>query len=59
MRTTFSEIHIFNDDLFQYETSFIFNRKEWGIGNRGVRTIEKGVRDREWVEKGCSMGHKP
>jgi hypothetical protein len=30
MRTTFSEISLFNNDLFQHETSFIFNGKEWG-----------------------------
>jgi hypothetical protein len=28
-RTTFSEICLFSDDLFQHEKSFIFNRKEW------------------------------
>jgi hypothetical protein len=40
MRTTFSEICLFNADFFQHETSFIFNGKEWGIGSGGERMRE-------------------
>jgi hypothetical protein len=32
MRTTFSEIHLFNDASQNYDTSFILNRKEQGVG---------------------------
>jgi hypothetical protein len=41
-RTTFCEIHLFSDDLFQHETSFIYNRKEWGVGSRGERLSVRG-----------------
>ncbi len=59
MRTTFSEIRLFTDDLFQHETSFIFNGKEWGIGNRGERTREKECARWRVGRNGCSVGHKP
>jgi hypothetical protein len=51
MRTTYDEICLFNVDLFQHETSLIFNRKEWDIGSRGERKKEREcVRDIEWVK---------
>ncbi len=59
MRTTFSEIRLFNDDLFQHETSFKFNRKEWGIGNGGGRMREKEDARQRVGRKGCGVGHKP
>jgi hypothetical protein len=56
MKMTFGEIRLFNDDLFQNETSFIFNGKEWGIGNGGERTRErKSERQRvgeKWLRQG-------
>ncbi len=43
MRTTFDEIRLFNDDLFQHETSFILHGKEWGHRQqRGENEREKG-----------------
>jgi hypothetical protein len=59
MRTTFSEIRLFNDDLFQHETSFIFNGKEWGIGNGGGRMREKECARQRVGRKGCGVGHIP
>jgi hypothetical protein len=41
MRTTYGEICLFNDDLFQHETAFIFNGKKWGIGSGGGRKKER------------------
>ncbi len=30
MRTTFCEMHLFNDTSQKHDTSFILNGKEWG-----------------------------
>ncbi len=32
MRTTFCEMHLFNDTSQKHDTSFILNGKEWGKG---------------------------
>jgi hypothetical protein len=48
MRMTFGEIRLFNDDLFQHETSFKFNGKEWGIGNGGERRSERPRMGEKW-----------
>jgi len=41
MRTTFTEMHLFNKSQRQ-DTSFILNRKEWGVrGIEGEREKEK------------------
>jgi hypothetical protein len=57
MRTTFSEMHLSNDDSWRHNTSFIFNRKEWGVGRVGERERER-QRCGALLEKGCGMGHK-
>jgi hypothetical protein len=50
---------LFNDDLFKHETSFIFNRKEWGVSKtKRERKKERRVRGRVWVKKGCGVDHK-
>jgi hypothetical protein len=58
MRTTFSEMHLFNDDSQRKDTSFILNGKEWGVSG----TEREGERERErcgaLVKKGCGVGHK-
>ncbi len=56
MRTMFSEIHLFNDDLFQHKTSFIFNGKGMGIVDRGERMREKECARQRVGGEGCSMG---
>jgi hypothetical protein len=42
MRTTFSEIHLFNDDLFCAWYIFIFNRKGWAESKLAERQKERG-----------------
>ncbi len=59
MRTTFAEIHLFNNDFFQHVTSFIFNGKGMGIVDGGERMREKECARRRAGGKGCGMGHKP
>ncbi len=58
MRTTFSEMHLFNDNCYKQETSFICGRKEWGIGRHEGERQRERVRCRVWVEKGYSVGKK-
>ncbi len=41
MRTTFSEMHLFNDASQNHDTSFILNRKERGVG-KTERKSERG-----------------
>jgi hypothetical protein len=43
MRTTFCEMHLFNDVSQKHETSFILNRKEWG-NSKTEREREKSER---------------
>jgi hypothetical protein len=51
MRTTFCEMHLFNDTHFKQETSFICNGKEFGVGmSKGERERER-VRCGVWVER--------
>ncbi len=57
MKTTFSEMHLFNDYSQRQDTSFILNGKEWGVS----RIEREGVRERKrkmWCigEKGLWCG---
>ena len=59
MRTTFSEMHLFNDTRFEQETSFICNRKEQGVGKReGERERKRKSEIQSAGGKGCSVCHK-
>ncbi len=59
MRTTFSEVRLFNDNLFSTSDIFYIQRK--GVGSSQARGREREI-ERErggvWVEKSCGMGHK-
>jgi hypothetical protein len=58
MRTTFSEMHLFNDKFERQDTSFILNGKEWGaMGITGERERER-ERCGVMVKMGCGVGHK-
>ncbi len=42
MRTTFTEMYLFNEKSQRQDKSFILNRKEWGVrGIEGEREKEK------------------
>jgi len=60
MRTTFFEMHLFNDTSFINSQSFIWNGKECGEGKRERERERKRKRDRDrgWHRKDCGMGHK-
>ncbi len=59
MRTTFCEMHLFNDTSQKLYTSFTLNGKEWGKskteGERGVREQVKSE-SQNVVEKGLRRG---
>ena len=55
MRTTFGEIHLFNDATFRMTNYFIQREKEQDRGGERKREI---VRDAVWLEKGCGVAHK-
>jgi hypothetical protein len=54
VRTTFGEMHLFNEASQKHDTIFILNRKEWGVCKTETERERGGV----WVEKGCALGHK-
>jgi len=45
MRTTFSEMCLFNDDSQRQDTSFILNGKEWGVS--GIEREREREREKE------------
>ncbi len=51
MRTTFSEIHLFNDDLFCAWYIFIFNRKGWAESKLVERQKERGRETKHSYER--------
>ncbi len=56
MRTMFFEMHLLNDASFMNSQYFIWNGMQRGESKReGERD---GERDREWLRKGCGVGHK-
>jgi len=56
MRTTFGEMHLFNEASQKHDTIFILSGKEWGVGK--TETERERERGGVWVEKGCALGHK-
>ncbi len=60
MRTTFSEMRLFNDASRKHDTTIIQNGKELGVGKtqRERERERERVKGRVWMEKGCGVGHK-
>ncbi len=62
MRTTFGEMHSFNDVSNKHDTTFILNVKKQGVGktleDRDGEREKETVRGRAWVEKGCGISRK-
>jgi len=49
MRTTFYEMHLFNNSSLKHDTSFILNRKEWGKKKTKRKRERKDKRVRDGV----------
>ncbi len=59
MRTTLSNIRLFNDDRQNMTHPFYSQQKGFrALARQTEREKEKRVRGRVWVKKGCSMGNK-
>ncbi len=47
MRTTFCEMHLFNDTSQKHDKSFILNRKQWGKGKLERERDRQTERERD------------
>ncbi len=56
MRTTFSEVRLFNDDLFCTQYIFIFNRKGWAESKLVERQRETEGERQSVATKGLQRG---